>query len=110
MSSSARGPQRRPDGPYVLHLERVCQLVDRGTAVTLELNPASDAAMTTDGILPRVLIDIHEGGDVSLHRLGSGDRVFLGLTLANYKRRWRCWVGIPSEAQRRAMKWQTYSG
>ena len=101
MSSSIRGLQRGASGPYVLHLERVCQLIDRGTPVTVELHPNSDAI----GLLPRVLIDIHEGGDVSLHRIGSGDRLFLGLTLANYKRQWRCWVGEPTEAQRRAMRW-----
>lgn len=109
MSSSIRGPQHGGTGAYVLHLERVCQLIERGNTLTVEINPVSDVAAAMDRPVIRATIDIHEGGDVSLGRPGhNGDRLFLGLTLANYKRVWRCWAGEPTEAQRRAMRWNTY--
>ena len=87
-----------------MHLERVCRLLDMGARFVIEFNPCSDVDFR--GLLRDVRLRINDGGDVSLI-LGNGATVLaFGLTLANYKRVWRCWQnGTPSETQRRDTRW-----
>ena len=87
-----------------MHLERVCRLLDMGARFVIEFNPCSDVDF--HGLLRDVKLRINDGGDVSLI-LGNGATVLaFGLTLANYKRVWRCWQnGTPSETQRRDTRW-----
>lgn len=99
--------QAQPTGPYVLHLERVVQLIDRGNTLTVELHPCSDLPNVTGGLIRRIGAHILDGGEVMLIALNGMSTLQLGLTLANYKQIWRCWVGNPTERQRRELRWQT---
>ena len=107
MSNSLRNPAIGNRGPYVLHLERVVQLIDRGNTLNIEFNPCSDLPQVTTGMIRGIGAHILDGGEVMLLTI-AGDATFkLGLTLANYKQIWRCWVGNPTERQRRSLRWQT---
>lgn len=107
MSKSIRGPQYGDDGPFLMHLERVCRLIEKGAEFVIEFNPCSDLPALLGEIMEHVKLRIHEDGAVSV-RVGPKDIAFnlLGLTLANYKRLWRCWQnGTPTTAQRRRRPW-----
>ena len=104
MSNSVRGPQRGNGGPFVMHLERVCRLIELGARfAAVEFNPNSDA----DGrMIGNVGLRITDGGGVSLVMIDGSSVGAFGMTLANYKKLWRCWQnGTPTEAQRGAMRW-----
>lgn len=107
MSKSTRGPQHGHDGPFMMHLERVCRLIEMGAEMTIEFNPSSDLPAMLGGIMEHVRLKIHEDGAVSLHADHNTVGYSLtGLTLASYNRLWRCWQnGAPSEARQRAVKW-----
>lgn len=107
MNTSMRAPQRGDNGPFLMHLERVCRLIEKGAEFTIEFNPCSDIAPMLGRVMERVWLRIEEGGDVTvLARGGSEGYRLLGLTLANYKRLWRCWQnGTPTQAQARAARW-----
>lgn len=105
MSNSIRGPQRGQGAPFVMHLERVVRLIEMGQHFTIEFNPNSDVGMVMGDLVFNKGLRIDNGGVVMLTK---DDQSFyaLGLTLANYKRVWRCWQnGIPTDALRRGMKW-----
>lgn len=104
MNSSLRGPQRGRDVPFVMHLERVCRLMEMGQRFTVEFNPNGDVSI--DRVIRDLELHVHDGGDVSVRTLNGAVLMAFDLTLANYKRVWRCWQnGTPTEAQRRAVKW-----
>lgn len=107
MNTSMRAPQRGDNGPFLMHLERVCRLIEKGAEFVIEFNPCSDIAPMLGRVMERVRLRIEEGGDVTvLARGGSEGYRLLGLTLANYKRLWRCWQnGTPTTAQRRSKPW-----
>lgn len=98
--------QAQPTGPYVLHLERVCQLIERGNPLTVEFNPCSDLPVVSAGILRRIGAHILDGGEVQLISLNGTSTLLVGLTLANYGQLWRCWAGEPNEQRRRAARWR----
>lgn len=62
MSSSTRGPQRGTNSPFVMHLERVCRLIEMGQRFTVEFNPTSDVAAAGVTIVQDIRIRIREGG------------------------------------------------
>ena len=107
MNTSTRGPQRGKDSPFIMHLERVCRLIEMGATFTVEFNPCSDIPRLYTDLLKGAKLRIHEDGDVSVHMNGSSIGVrLLGMTLANYKKLWRCWQnGVPVDAQRRSTRW-----
>lgn len=103
MSNSTRGQQHRDDGPFVMHLERVCRLIEMGQRFTVEFNPCSDVG---GGITSGIRLSIRDGGEVCMQSLNGAGFMLFNLNLANYKRVWRCWQnGVPTEAQRRAVRW-----
>ena len=95
--------------PYILHLERLCQLIERGQRFVVELHPCADLLPEYQGgLLKRVGLAILAGGDVAVDLMDGQSRLFLGLTLANYKTRWRVWIGgVPADAMRRTTPWRT---
>ena len=107
MSKSIRGPQYGDDGPFLMHLERVCRLIEKGAEFVIEFNPCSDLPALLGETMEHVRLRIEEGGDVTvLARGGSEGYRLLGLTLANYKRLWRCGQnGTPTTDQRRRRPW-----
>ena len=107
MSNSIRGPQRSTNGPFIMHLERVCRLIEMGARFgVIEFNPASDLGKVRDTLIKEIGLAIHDGGSVSMIALNGTGISGFGLTLANYKRVWRIWQnGIPTEDQRRAVRW-----
>lgn len=107
MNTSMRAPQRGDNGPFLMHLERVCRLIEKGAEFVIEFNPCSDLPALLGETMEHVRLQIHEDGAVSVHA-GRKDIAFnlLGLTLSNYKRLWRCWKnGTPTTAQRRRTPW-----
>ncbi len=108
MANSARGPQRRPEGPYVAHLDKVCRLLEDGQRLTVEFHPYGDLpGDLRDKAIRGMELHIMDGGDVAFRMPGSSNRIFLGMTLGNYGRLWRVWIGgTPNDAQRRAMRWR----
>lgn len=106
MSNSNQGPQRGAGGPFVMHLERVCRLIEMGQRFTVEINPCSDVGNAAPNVIRELRLMIHAGGEVSMHTLDGSTVLRFDLTLANYKKVWRCWQnGTPTEAQRRAAPW-----
>lgn len=116
MANSIHGPQRRPEGPYVAHLEKVCRLLDsfeeprRGprTGFTVEFHPYGDLPGNLRGqVIRGVRLHIMDGGDVSFMLSGSDTGFFVGLRLSNYGSLWRVWIGgMPGEAARREKRWR----
>lgn len=107
MSNSTRGPQREAGAPFVMHLERVCRLIAMGQRFVVEINPNSDLPEGIAGqVICGVELKIMEGGEMTM-TVGDGSLVLhLGLTLADYKRHWRCWQGgLPTVARRLALRW-----
>lgn len=106
MSSSIRGTQHGKDAPFVMHLERVCRLIEMGQRFTVEFNPTSDVAAAGVTIVQDIRIRIREGGDILMEALNGMQTMDFRMTLANYKRLWRVWQnGMPTEAQRLALRW-----
>jgi len=107
MGNSLRGPQHGNKAPYVMRLERVCQLIELdGRFPAIEFNPCSDAGEIRNRLLTQIGLRIRENGVITLVLPGSLNITAFGLTLANYKKVWRCWQnGVPTEAQRRAVRW-----
>ena len=107
MSSSARGPQCGRGLPFVMHLERVCQLIDMGQTFIVEFNPNSEAASAGATMVRGVRLLIHEGGDITMESEDGSQRIDLGMTLANYRWFWRCWQnGEPQDVQCKATRWR----
>lgn len=99
---------RRPKGgPFVMHLNRVCQLIDKGQTFTVEFHPVFNSAGDLRGkIMGGMGLHIMDGGDVAL-QLMDGTSIMVGLTLANYEKVWRCWQnGMPCDGQRRGKIWR----
>lgn len=106
MNMSTRGPLRGNDTPFVMHLERVCRLIEMGQKFTIEFNPCSDIVETMGNMIESAGISILTDGRVCIHRPSGYGAAVANLSLANYKRVWRCWQnGAPTDAQRRAVKW-----
>ncbi len=104
MNTSTRGPLRGRDVPFVMHLERVCRLIEMGQRFTVEFNPSSDIEIAR--VIRDLELHVHDGGDISMRTLNGATLMAFDLSLGNYKRVWRCWQnGTPTEAQRRAVKW-----
>lgn len=107
-----REPWRRRDdtlnGPFVMHLERVCQLIARGQTFAVEFHPCSDLPAAMRGKLIRqVRLEILTDGDVALQVGNADTKLFVGLTLANYKQIWRCWQnGLPGDRLRQGTPWK----
>lgn len=101
------GQGRRPrGGPFVMHLDRVCQLIDKGQTFVVEFHPVFNNAGDLRGkIMGGMGLHIMDGGDVAL-QLMDGTSIMVGLTLANYEKVWRCWQkGRPDDRQRRETEW-----
>lgn len=104
---SFKAQEKYNGSAYILHLERVCQLIASGHLVTVEFNPNSDLPPEIAGrIMTRAGIHILDGGEIAIVNPNSDTSMFLNLSLANYKKLWRCWCGFPSDSHRRAMKWR----
>lgn len=104
MNTSTRGPQQGGGQPFVMHLERVCRLIEMGQTFSVEFNPCGDVAI--DRVVRDVGLRIRDGGEVAMKTLNGAEVLAFGLTLANYKRLWRCWQnGTPTEGQRKAVAW-----
>lgn len=107
MSNSTRGPQSRRDLPFVMHLERVCQLIDMGQTFIVEFNPNSDVAHGGMLIVRGVRLRIRDGGDITMESVDGSQKIDLGMSLANYKLLWRCWQnGEPQDVLRIATWWR----
>lgn len=107
MSNTLRGSRRGSDAPFVMHLERVCRLIDMGAKFrVIEVNPNCDLERVRHSLIKDVGLQIRDGGDVSAILLDGSIVCGFGLSLANYKKVWRAWQnGVPTEAQRRAVRW-----
>jgi len=105
MSAAARYPQG--NSPFVMHLDRVCQLIEKGQTFTVEFHPVFNACGEFRGkIIGRLGLHIMDGGDVAL-QLMDGTSIMVGLTLANYGSLWRCWQnGTPYGNQRKSTAWR----
>lgn len=103
MSNSGRGPLSGVGAPFVMHLERVCRLIDMGAAFVVEFHPNGDNG---EGMISGLKLRILEGGEVALMTMDGTQVTCFDLALANYKRVWRCWQnGIPTLEQRRTALW-----
>lgn len=107
VSNSIRGPQRSTDSPFVMHLERVCRLIEMGQDFTIEFHPHSDLPSSVRGMVVKKMgLRILEDGDVLMLPIGGGQTMMLGMKLANYRKIWRCWQnGTPTETQCRETWW-----
>lgn len=106
MRSDSPNAWRGTGAPFVMHLERVCRLIEMGQRFTVEINPCSDAGRAAPNVVRDLEIYIHAGGAVSLMAAPGVPVMAFDLTLDNYKRVWRVWQnGAPTEAQRRAARW-----
>ena len=108
-SETIMGRSSHSGHPYILHLERLCQLIEMGQVFNVELHPHADMAPEFQGgLLKHVGLVILAGGDVAVEMMDGQSRLFLGLTLANYKRRWRVWTnGTPNITLRHNVAWRT---
>lgn len=106
MRTSIRGPLRGNNAPFVMHLERVCRLIEMGQRFTIEFNPCSNVGKLRGRLIKDMGLHIESGGDIALVTTDGISTAGFGLTLANYKSVWRCWQnGEPDEAMRRGLKW-----
>lgn len=103
-----RERDKLPKGPFIMHLERVCRLIEMGQTFTVEFHPILTGAGDLRGkVIKRLGLHIMDGGDVAIQLLDAQTSIMVGLTLANYKKTWRCWQnGIPSDPQRGATEWR----
>lgn len=110
MNSSLRGSRAGDgrEGPFVMHLERLCQLIAMGQTFTVEFHPVSDLPLSLRGkVVKRLGLHILDGGDVAIQLLDDSTSIMVGLSLANYKALWRVWqAGTPSDALRRGTPWR----
>lgn len=106
MSANAKFPPRG-NMPFVMHLDRVVQLIEKGQTFTVEFHPVFNASGQFRGkIIGRLGLHIMDGGDVAI-QLMDGTSIMVGLTLANYGSLWRCWqCGTPYENQRKRTVWR----
>lgn len=103
MSNSSRGPLSGVGAPFVMHLERVCRLMEMGAAFVVEFNPNCDIG---PGMVRDMRLRVLEGGEVEMETVNGYQTMRLNLTLSNYRRIWRCWQnGTPTPDQRRAASW-----
>lgn len=106
MSGGTGGARHGGGAPFVMHLERVCRLIEMGQRFAVEINPCSDCGPAAPNVVRDLEIRIHAGGAVSLMTIHGAPVMMFNLTLANYRRIWRVWQnGTPTEAQRRAVRW-----
>ena len=106
MNDSRRGPARGDGRPFVMHLEKVCRLIEMGQRFTVEFNPNSDAAAGGMEVIRDVRLSILKGGEVCMQAPSGAGFALFDLTLATYKRVWRCWQnGLPGVVQRRETRW-----
>ncbi len=81
-------------------------MIEMGQSFVVESNPHSDVAHSAAARVRKERVRIREGGDVIMETLNGMQTMDFGMSLANYKRVWRCWQnGVPTEAQRRALRW-----
>ena len=108
MNSSRMNPGRGKDLPFVMHLERLCQLIEMGQTFTIEFHPAGDLPGGLRGkIVKKLGLHIMDGGEVAIQMLDASTSIMVGLSLANYKGLWRAWQnGVPCDAQRRGTPWR----
>lgn len=105
MSNSVHAPLRGNNGPYVMHLEQVVRMMDRGADFLVELHPLSDVAEGVRGpLMRRMRIRITDGGGVQFQPMDGGSHVWPGMRLSDYKARWRCWAGDPGP-RRMGTRW-----
>lgn len=111
MSSNSKSTYFNSVIPFIMHLEKVCQLIEMEHPFTIEFNPCSDITDMVDGLIQGVRVHIHENGNLSIHLPNGIGISTLRLTLSNYKRVWRCWQnGIPTKAQRDKTRWSPHNG
>lgn len=109
MNTSLRGSRNGgKDGPFLMHLERLCRLISMGQTFTVEFHPVLTGTGELRGKVIRHLgLHIMDGGDVAIQLIDKSATIMVGLTLANYKRAWRVWQnGVPTDEQRRATEWR----
>lgn len=106
-SHRIKGPQRN-DAPFVMHLERVCRIIDMGAKFgVVEFNPYSDLDKVKGATIKDVGLRILDGGDIAIVLSNESVVNAFGLKLSNYKSLWRCWQnGVPTDDQRRATQWR----
>jgi len=106
MSATAKYPARH-GGPFVMHLDRVCQFIEKGQTFLVEFHPVFNSSGEFRGkIIGRLGLHIMDGGDVAL-QLMDGSTIMVGCTLANYGSLWRCWQnGTPYGNQRKNTAWR----
>ena len=93
------------NAPFVLRLEQLVRLMEQGKFV-IEFNPCSDIGATVGTLIKDVGLRIERDGDVAMVTSDGQSVCTMGLTLANYKRIWRCWhKGVPNENMRRGLRW-----
>lgn len=98
---------KRNNAPFVMHLEQVCRLIDMGQHFVVEFNPCSDVNVENNHMIRNVGLGIKDGGRISMIMPGGIYIMAYDMTLANYRKLWRCWQnGVPNEAQRRGLKWR----
>lgn len=104
---NTKEPRQGPGVPFVMHLERVCRLIDMGAHFgAIEFHPYSDLGDIRGTIVRNVALRICDGGGVSITTPDGISISAFGLALSNYKRLWRIWQnGIPTDAQRAMVKW-----
>ena len=106
MGDSRRAP-RGAGQPYVLHLDRVCQLMERGTPMNVELHRVRGLPATWAGeLMHAVRMRVLEGGEVQIEPDGRGVSLRLGIWLGDYGSVWRVWAGMPGDVQRIGTKWR----
>ena len=87
----------------MMHLEKVCRLIEMGQRFVVEFNPCSDIG---GKVWTGMKLTIQDGGNVCMVAPNGAGFMLFNLNLANYKRLWRCWQnGVPGEGQRRATRW-----
>ena len=110
MGSSIRGGMAARGGvsqAYVPDLERVCAGIERGHRFCIEPRPGTDLARSIGVELVRnVYLHILDGGDVIMRDLSGQKSFMLGMTLGNYNRLWRCWIGPPTPAKMLRARWR----
>lgn len=101
------GGIKRSGGPFIMHLERVVRLIEMGQRFVVEINPNSDVYdLIGRRMLEGVRLEIADGGRLLVEMANGVGVSVLRLTLANYKRVWRCWQnGVPDEDLRRGVSW-----
>ena len=96
-----------PTKPYVFHLEQVCRLIENGAVfVAIEFNPHGKALRNGNNMIHKASLRIKDGGEMSIELIDGTIVPLLGVRLADYRRLWRVWSGLPTDRERMAMKWR----